>query len=89
MDKTIDPSSLKVPVVDTKTGKTVYETFNPSGKQSDGSQWFVPETLIADDHIHYFKKHHESHRKVICDCGFGGDIYPHNAQLVNGQIVPR
>lgn len=85
----IDPTTLRVPVKDNQTGETKYEAFNESGKQSDGSQYFIPHLMVDKNHEHYFKKEHSSSRQVKCDCGFGGDIFPHNAHFINGKVSKK
>lgn len=83
-----DLSDLRVPVKNSE-GKEVLETFNPTGKQSDGSQYFFPTKLVDNNHEHTFVKAKSTDRHVMCECGFGGDVFPHNSDFRDGHVYDK
>lgn len=78
---------IKVPVQNEK-GETVMEPLNLGGYQSDGSMWTKPIPLIDPSHEHYFVMKPED-RVALCACGFGGKVFPHNADLIDGHVYNK
>ncbi len=79
-------NDLYVPVKKTSEDgeeKTELELINPDDKQSDGSMYSTLKPLV-EDHEHHLVMESPSVRQAFCDypnCGFGGFIFPHNADL--------
>lgn len=85
----LDLSKVEVPITDKETGEVRREPLNINGPQSDGTYWTAPKDLVDPNHEHYFKLKSPGDREAICDCGFGGQIYPHNADLIDGHVYNK
>ena len=83
------PNNVYVPIKDKDSGEIIKESWNPTGKQSDGSTWNLPRNVLPEGHEHYFKMKNKGDRWAECDCGFGGRVYPHNCDIIKGHIYNK